>query len=101
MGDERVMRAARSSWRRKMAILAAVSFAVSCSMFASPASSQSLGDRFKSLFGGKSEEPAQGAPPSTPEGESDLTCPPVSIRAGANRSEEHTSELQSHLNLVC
>jgi hypothetical protein len=30
-------------------------------MFASPASAQSLTDRFKSLFGGKSEEPAQGA----------------------------------------
>ena len=50
-----------------------------------PASSQSLGDRFKSLFGGKPEEPAQGAPPSAPpEGVSDLTCPPVSIRAGAS-----------------
>ncbi len=53
-------------------------------MVVSPASSQSLGDRFKSLFGGKPEEPAQGAPPSAPEGESDLTCPPVSIRAGAS-----------------
>src|SRR6266853_6039427 len=78
------MRAARSSRRRRIAILAAVSFAMSCSIFASPASSQSLGDRFKSLFGGKPEEPAQGAPPSAPEGESDLTCPPVSIRAGAS-----------------
>jgi len=67
-----------------MAILGAVSFAMSCSMVVSPASSQSLGDRFKSLFGGKPEEPAQGAPPSAPEGESDLTCPPVSIRAGAS-----------------
>jgi hypothetical protein len=53
-------------------------------MFTSPASAQSLGDRFKSLFGAKPEEPAQGAPPSAPEGESDLTCPPVSIRAGAS-----------------
>src|SRR6202166_451311 len=84
MGDEHVMRAARSSRRRKIAILAAVSFAMSCSMVTSPASSQSLGDRFKSLFGGKPEEPAQGAPPSAPEGETDLTCPPVSIRAGAS-----------------
>jgi hypothetical protein len=55
-----------------------------CGMSASPASSQSLGDRFKSLFGGKSEEPAEGAPPPAPEGENDLTCPPVSIRAGAS-----------------
>src|SRR6202166_5062896 len=84
MGDERVMMAARSGRRRKIAILAAVSFAMSCNMVVSPASSQSLGDRFKSLFGGKPAEPAQGAPPSAPEGESDLTCPPVSIRAGAS-----------------
>jgi hypothetical protein len=55
-----------------------------CGMSASPASSQSLGDRFKSLFGGKSEEPAEAAPLPAPEGENDLTCPPVSIRAGAS-----------------
>ena len=66
-------------------MLAAVSFGMICGMSASPASSQSLGDRFKSLFGGKSEEPAEGAPPPAPaEGENDLTCPPVSIRAGAS-----------------
>ena len=53
-------------------------------MLTSPASSQSLTDRFKSLFGGKSEEPAPGAPPSAPQSESDLSCPPVSIRAGAS-----------------
>jgi hypothetical protein len=54
-------------------------------MLVSPASSQSLTDRFKSLFGGKSEEPAPGAPPSAPpQSESDLSCPPVSIRAGAS-----------------
>ena len=65
-------------------MLAAFSFGMICGMSASPASSQSLGDRFKSLFGGKSEEPAEGAPPPAPEGENDLTCPPVSIRAGAS-----------------
>jgi hypothetical protein len=65
-------------------MLAAVAFGTSCGMFASPASSQSLGDRFKSLFGGKTEEPAQGTPPTVPQAESDLTCPPVSIRAGAS-----------------
>jgi hypothetical protein len=58
-------------------------------MLAAPASAQSLTDRFKSLFGGKSEEPAQGAPQgaptvTSPEPRSDLTCPPVSIRAGAS-----------------
>jgi hypothetical protein len=55
-------------------------------MLATPASSQSLTDRFKSLFGGKPDEPpAQGAPTATsPEPPSGLTCPPVSIRAGAS-----------------
>ena len=53
-------------------------------MLASPASSQSLGDRFKSLFGGKTEAPAEDAQTVPPEGENDLTCPPVSIRAGAS-----------------
>lgn len=83
MGDKRgAMTAVR---RRRIAILAAVSFGISCGMLASPASSQSLSDRFKSLFGGgKSEEPAEGAPAVVPEGETDLTCPPVTIRPGAS-----------------
>jgi hypothetical protein len=71
--------------RPRIAIVAAISFGISCGMLASPASSQSLGDRFKSLFGGgKSEEPAEGAPAVVPEGEPDLTCPPVTIRPGAS-----------------
>jgi hypothetical protein len=49
-----------------------------------PASAQSLTDRFKSLFGGKSDEQpapnAAAAPPDT----GDLTCPPVTVRAGAS-----------------
>ena len=51
-----------------------------------PASAQSITDRFKSLFGGKSEEaPAEGAAPRpADEAPSDLSCPPVSIRAGAS-----------------
>ena len=83
MGDKRgIMTAAR---RRRIAISAAVALAMGCGMLASPASSQSLSDRFKSLFGGgKSEEPAEGAPTVAPEAENDLTCPPVSIRAGAS-----------------
>ena len=85
MGDKRgIMTAARSGRCRRTAILAAVLLGISCGMLASPASSQSLGDRFKSLFGGKPEEPAEGAPTVVPEGENDLTCPPVSIRAGAS-----------------
>jgi hypothetical protein len=75
------MRAAWFGGCRGIAILAAVSFAIGYSLFASPASSQSLGDRFKSLFGVRPEQPAEAAPA---EGETDVTCPPVSIRAGAS-----------------
>lgn len=83
MGDKRVIKAARWSACRRIAIFA-VFFGLGCNVLVSPASSQSLGDRFKSLFGGKSEEPAQGTPPPAAEAQSDLTCPPVSIRAGAS-----------------
>jgi hypothetical protein len=87
MGDKAVIRtAAGLGSRRRIAIVAGVSLAISCSLLAAPASAQSLGDRFKSLFGGgKSEEPAkEGAPPVASEPQTDLTCPPVSIRAGAS-----------------
>src|SRR6266404_4534641 len=83
MGDKHViMRAAAFDSCRRIALLAAVSFAAGYGMLAAPASSQSLGDRFKSLFGVRPEQPAEAAPPA--EGETDLTCPPVSIRAGAS-----------------
>jgi hypothetical protein len=50
-----------------------------------PASAQSFTDRLKGLFGGKSEEPAPGADaPKVEQDTGDLTCPPVSIRAGAS-----------------
>jgi hypothetical protein len=73
----------------KIAIAAVVSAGLGCGL-AVPASAQSLSDRFKSLFGGKSDEPGadQGKPPPAaapgsqiPE---DLFCPPVQIRAGAS-----------------
>src|SRR5258708_14221299 len=67
----------------KSAVAAAVSIAIGCSLFAAPAASQSISDRFKSLFGGKPDEPAQKAPFEAP-GETDLTCPPVAVRAGAS-----------------
>ena len=67
----------------KSAVAAAISIAIGCSLLAAPAVSQSISDRFKSLFGGKSDEPAQDAPVETP-GETDLTCPPVVVRAGAS-----------------
>jgi hypothetical protein len=79
-----VRRIMRVGWRRRTAILI-IALATSGGTFVSPASSQSLSDRFKSLFGGKSDAPAESAPAiASPEPESDLTCPPVSIRAGAS-----------------
>jgi len=73
MGDNRLV---------KFAIAAVVSAGLGCGL-AGPASAQSLSDRFKSLFGGKSDEPAQPAAPGK-QIPADLYCPPVSIRAGAS-----------------
>ena len=69
----------------KAAVAAAILTGLGCAMVAAPASAQSLSDRFKSLFGGKSEEPpANAAPSEQPPVDPDLSCPPVSIRAGAS-----------------
>src|SRR5260221_8232518 len=82
-GQREIMTAAR---RRRIAISAAVLLGIGCGMVGTPASSHSLTDRCKSLVGGgKSDAPAEGAPNVvSPEPENDLTCPPVSIRAGAS-----------------
>src|SRR5436190_18633149 len=74
MGDKAVIR---------RAIAAAAGVAIGCHLFAAPAAAQSLSDRFKSLFGGKPDEQAP-ASPTEATGESDLTCPPVTVRAGAS-----------------
>jgi hypothetical protein len=74
----------------RLAALAAVSLALGATSLAPPAAAQSLTDRFKSLFGGSSDDkssvqqaaPANGGPPVDPT--DGLTCPPVSIRAGAS-----------------
>jgi hypothetical protein len=68
-----------------MIAAAAVAGGLTCLALA-PASAQSLTDRFKSLFGGKSEEePAAAAPgAAVPQDTGDLTCPPVTVRAGAS-----------------
>jgi hypothetical protein len=74
MGDNRLVRVA-------------IAAALGCSLLAQPVAAQSLGDRFKSLFGGKSDEPApSGAPPAGAEttDQSGLFCPDVKIRAGAS-----------------
>jgi hypothetical protein len=58
---------------------------VCCGMFAAPASSQSITDRFKSLFGGgKSDEAAPSAPAEGQSESGGLTCPDVKVRAGAS-----------------
>ena len=70
----------------KIAIATVVAAGLGCAL-AVPSSAQSLADRFKSLFGGKSDEPAEGTPPpAAPKSQvpEDLFCPPVSIRAGAS-----------------
>ena len=77
--------AARPGKSRRVALSAAISLAMGSGMLASPASAQSITDRFKGLFGGKSEEaPAPGAPPAADQAPDGLSCPPVSIRAGAS-----------------
>lgn len=77
MGDDRLV---------KRVVAAAVAAGLVCGLCAAPASAQSLTDRFKGLFGGKSDEPAAGTAPAAQEAPytGDLTCPPVTIRAGAS-----------------
>ena len=66
--------------RRRIVILAIIA---GVGLASSQAGAQSITDRFKSLFGGSSSEPAQSAP-ATPGQQSEMFCPEVSIRAGAS-----------------
>jgi len=78
MGERRVI---------KVAVVTAVFLALGSTSLVSPAFSQSLTDRFKSLFGGKPDAPPESAPqadPSLSENQVEDNCPPVSIRAGAS-----------------
>src|ERR1700760_3818005 len=96
MDDRRgIMTALPSRKYRRVAVSAALALCIGSGLLPRPASAQSLTDRFKSLFGGgssSSSQPAQapvpGTPPgstdATPDGGSDMNCPPVSIRAGAS-----------------
>jgi hypothetical protein len=80
-----IVTVARPRRVRSFAILAMVSFAIGCGMAATPASAQSLGDRFKGLFGGGQDPRPEGDPKAAgQENVPILTCPPVSIRAGAS-----------------
>jgi hypothetical protein len=67
-------------------MLVAASVGIWCGIYAAPALSQSLGERFKSLFGGPSErsEPAPAAPGQDPSDVGGLTCPEVQVRNGAS-----------------
>jgi hypothetical protein len=67
---------------RVMAAAAVVGGLACLSM--APASAQSLTDRFKSLFGGKSDEEPAPNPAAVPQDTGDLTCPPVTVRHGAS-----------------
>lgn len=78
------LRSLRNALRRGPVIALALTV-----LFASvsPVAAQSLTDRFKSLFGGKSDEPAQPKPapaPGQPAADDDIDCPQVTVRAGAS-----------------
>jgi len=77
------LRSSRNALWRGTGIALAVSLALAS---VSPVAAQSLTDRFKGLFGGKSDEPAQPKPPPAPgqPAEDDLDCPQVTVRAGAS-----------------
>ena len=66
-----------------IATLSLLALVIGAVVTATPAASQSLTDRFKSLFGGKSDEQQ---PPlvDNKEPAPDINCPPVGIRAGAS-----------------
>jgi hypothetical protein len=67
----------------KIATSGLLALVIGAVVTATPAASQSLTDRFKSLFGGKSDEQQ---PPIVDNKEPvpDINCPPVEIRAGAS-----------------
>jgi hypothetical protein len=67
----------------KIATSGLLALVVGAVVTATPAASESLTDRFKSLFGGKSDEQQ---PPIVDNKEPvpDINCPPVGIRAGAS-----------------
>src|SRR3954453_3667714 len=83
MDDRPLIVTARRKHIRRAAIVLAAGLC--CGLFAPAAPAQSIVDRFKSIFGGKSD-PADGAPssPSAVQDGGGLTCPDVKIRPGAS-----------------
>jgi hypothetical protein len=83
MNEKRLMCAdPRRGGRRGIAMTILVG--IYCSALASSAPAQSITDRFKSLFGGKSDETGPSAPAAGQSDTGGLTCPDVKIRAGAS-----------------
>lgn len=71
--------------RRRMHVAhATVAAAICGSLLATPAWSQSITDRFKSLFGGSSQPDKPPTISNGPAQDSDLTCPSVTVRNGAS-----------------
>jgi hypothetical protein len=80
----RELRSPGNALRRGPAIALALSVSLAS---VSPVAAQSLTDRFKSLFGGKSDDaaPSQPAPaPGQQSADDDIDCPQVTVRAGAS-----------------
>src|SRR5947209_5264053 len=78
------LRSLRNALRRGPLIGLALSVSLAA---VSPVAAQSLTDRFKSLFGGKSDEPAESKPAPAPgqrPGDDELDCPQVTVRSGAS-----------------
>ncbi|KJC43260.1 hypothetical protein UB31_11520 [Bradyrhizobium sp. LTSP849] len=76
------LRSLRNALRRGPVIALALSVSLAA---VSPVAAQSLTDRFKGLFGGKSDEPTKPAPaPGQPAADDDVDCPQVTVRAGAS-----------------
>jgi hypothetical protein len=83
MNEKRLMFAvARPGGRRGIGMI--ILAGICCSVLASSASSQSITDRFKSLFGGGNDATAPAAPGDSQSETGGLTCPDVKVRAGAS-----------------
>src|SRR5689334_18734649 len=77
------LRSSENVLRRMPAIMLALSMSFAAT---SPVAAQSLTDRFKNLFGGKSDEQAAPKPAPAPgqPAEDEVDCPQVTVRAGAS-----------------
>jgi hypothetical protein len=83
--DKKRLRFAVAQPGRRRGTAMLVVAGICCGMLASPASAQSITDRFKSLFGGgKSDDAAPSAPGQGQSETGGLTCPDVKVRAGAS-----------------